>query len=304
MIRSRFGKDFRSSSAKCGSRRGRCENRTCTARLTRPERGRKDDRPNNLERRFHLRDLNELKEDARKRTSHSRGGPNSSMSTAALRKPRPIAENRIFVAAIAIVGVGAAQGILNSFDIFGSKAMTEMLAFLACTWLFPDEPRRKWSLRLAVGLIATGLLAGAIWVLFIGFPGRHGTNFTPLTEVPLKFYALGLLTSCVVAPLFEEKVVRHLLLDGASYYFGKLAAAIGVSALFAAVHVDEIVSAFLLSLFLCVGTQLFNLNSAQRSVIHGLVNFSILHWVLFYPTLRSFLQSALASSSYVATGMA
>lgn len=210
-------------------------------------------------------------------------------------KPRPIAENKIFVAAIAIVGVGAAQGILNSFDVFGSKAMTEILAFLACAWLFPSEPRREWSLRLGISLIVTGLLLGAIWVLFIGFPGRHETNFTPLTETPLKFYALGLATSCIVAPLFEEKVVRHLLLDVASYYFRKLTATIGVSALFAAVHVDAVVSAFLLSVFLCVSTQLFNLNSAQRSVIHGLVNFSILHWVIFYPTLRDFLRSTLGS---------
>ncbi|WP_234458625.1 CPBP family intramembrane glutamic endopeptidase [Stenotrophomonas sp. S39] len=210
-------------------------------------------------------------------------------------KPRPIADNRIFVAAIAIVSVGAAQGILNSFDVFGSKAITEILAFFACAWLFPNEPRRKWSLRLGAGLIATGLLLGAIWVLFIGFPGRYETNFTPLTEIPLRFYALGLVTSCIVAPLFEEKVVRHLLLDGASYYFGKLAATIGVSALFAAVHVDAIVPAFLLSVFLCAGTQFFNLNSAQRSIIHGLVNFSMLHWVIFYPTIRDFLKSTLGS---------
>ncbi|MDI9273605.1 CPBP family intramembrane glutamic endopeptidase [Stenotrophomonas sp. PFBMAA-4] len=212
-----------------------------------------------------------------------------------LWKPRPIAENKILVAAIAIAGVGAAQGILNSFDVFGSKAMTEMLAFLACSRLLPNEPRRKWSPRLCTGLIAIGLLLGAIWVLFIGFPGRHETNFPQLKEIPLKFYALGLVTSCIAAPLFEEKVVRHLLLDGASYYFGKLAATIGVSALFAAVHVDAIVPAFLLSVFLCAGMQFFNLNSAQRSVIHGLVNFSMLHWMIFYPTLRDFLQPTLGS---------
>ncbi|MNV33048.1 CAAX amino terminal protease self- immunity [compost metagenome] len=211
----------------------------------------------------------------------------------ALWKPRPIAENKVFVAAIAIVGVGASQGILNSFDVFGSKAMTELLAFLACVWLFTDEPRRKWTFLLGVGLVAVGLLGGAIWVFFIGFPGRHETNFMPLSDVPLRFYVLGLVTSCIVTPLFEEKVVRHLLLDGASHYFGRLVATIGVSALFAAVHVDGVVSAFLLSVVLCVGAQLFNLNSIQRSIIHGIVNFSILHWVLLYPTLREFIQSAL-----------
>lgn len=208
-----------------------------------------------------------------------------------LWKPRPVAENKIFVAAIAIVGVGGAQGVLNYFDVFGSKAITELLAFLACVWLFPNEPQRRWTFPLGVGLVAVGLLGGAIWVLFIGFPERHGTNFPRLSDVPLKFYLLGLVTSCIITPLFEEKTVRHLLLDGASHYFGRLTATIGVSALFAVVHVDGMVSAFLLSVVLCVGVQFFNLNSMQRSVIHGIVNFSILHWVLLYPVLREFIQS-------------
>lgn len=211
----------------------------------------------------------------------------------ALWKPRPIAENKVFVAAIAIMGAGAAQGILNYFDVFGSKAMTELLAFLACLWLFPNELRRRWTLPLGVGLVAVGLLGGTIWVFFIGFPARHETNFMPLSDVPMKFYILGLVTSCIVTPLFEEKAVRHLLLEGASHYFGRLVATIGVSALFAVVHVDGMVSAFLLSVVLCAGAQLFNLDSMQRSIIHGVVNFSILHWVLLYPTLREFIQSVL-----------
>lgn len=75
-------------------------------------------------------------------------------------KPRPIAENKIFAAAIAIVSVGAAQGILNHFDVFGSKAMTELLAFLVCVWLFPNEPGRKWTFPLGLSLVTIGLLGG------------------------------------------------------------------------------------------------------------------------------------------------
>jgi len=57
------------------------------------------------------------------------------------------------------------------------------------------------------------------------------------------------------------------------------------------------ISAFLVSVTLCIGTQFFNLNSAQRSIIHGIINLSMLHWVLLYPTLREFTQSTFGSSS-------
>lgn len=203
-------------------------------------------------------------------------------------RPHPIPENKIFVAAIATVGVGAAQGILNSFDVFGSKAMTEFLAFVVCVWLFPYESRRKWTFWLGVCLLALGILGGAVWVLAVGFPARHETNFIPFSDIPTEFYVLGLVTGCIVAPLFEEKVVRHLLLDGVSHYFGRVVGILLVSAVFAAVHVGAVVSSFLYSIFLCICVHPFRLNTAQRAIIHGGINLAITQWVIFYPTMKGY----------------
>ncbi|BBO51304.1 MULTISPECIES: CPBP family intramembrane glutamic endopeptidase [Stenotrophomonas] len=201
------------------------------------------------------------------------------------RRPRPIAENKIFAAAIATVAVGAAQGILDSFNVFGSKAATEFLAFLACAWLFPNEPGRRWTFWLPPVLVGAGLICGALWIAFAGLPSGHASNSISLNEIPLKFYVLGIVTSCIVSPLFEEKVVRHLFLDGASHYLGKVAGAIVVSALFAAVHVDAFVSSFIYSVILCIGAIAFGLNTVQRSIIHGVINLSIMHWALLPPLL-------------------
>jgi len=203
-------------------------------------------------------------------------------------KPRPIAENKIFVAAIAIVGVGAAQGVLRHFDVFGSKAMTEIVAFIVCVWLLPDESRREWTFRLGAALVAVGAVGGAVWILAIGIPAIPETTFIPFGEIPTRFYVLGLVTSCIVAPLFEEKVVRHLLFDGTSHYFGRFLGTIMVSAAFAAVHAGAFVSSFLFSILLCVLAYQFRLSTTQLATVHGTINLTITQWVIFYPTLRDY----------------
>lgn len=203
-------------------------------------------------------------------------------------RPRPIAENKIFVAAIGIVAVGAVQGVLKYFDVFGSKAITELLAFAICVWLLPNEPRRKWTFRLGFALVAIGITGGATWVFAIGVPAIPYTKFIPFGEIPTKFYVLGLVTSCLVAPLFEEKVVRHLLFDGVSHYFGRVLGTIMISAAFAAVHVDAVISSFLFSILLCILAYPFNLSTTQLATVHGTINLTITQWVIFYPTLRDY----------------
>lgn len=209
----------------------------------------------------------------------------SAVGSALSWKPHDKPENRIFVAAIATIAVGAAQAVLGAFDVFGSKAMTELAAFIVCIWLFPNEPRVAWSARLTAVLVAVGLLGGALWVACIGYPARGESQFLTWDRIPIAYYLLGVLTGCVVAPLFEEKVVRHLLLSGAAHYMGRILAALAVSALFAWVHTDGIISAFLFSIALCAGVYFFKLDTLQRALIHGVVNLVIMHWALVYPDL-------------------
>jgi len=207
------------------------------------------------------------------------------LALAASWRPKDKPENRIFVAVIATVLVGAAQAILGSFDLFGSKALTELTAFMVCMWLLPSEPRAPWSAKLTAVLVFLGLLGGALWVAFIGYPSRNESQLLTWDKIPLAYYVLGLLTGCVVAPLFEEKVVRHLLLTGTAHYVGRAFAALAVSALFAWVHTDGMISAFLFSVALCGGAYIFQLDTLQRSLIHGVVNLVIMHWALVYPNI-------------------
>lgn len=200
-------------------------------------------------------------------------------------KPGDKPENRIFVAAIATILVGASQAVLGSFDVFGSKALTELAAFFVCMWLLPNEPRAQWSAKLTFALVVVGLLGGALWIACIGYPTRGESQFLTWDKIPVSYYILGVLTGCVAAPLFEEKVVRHLLLTGAAHCLGRILAALVVSALFAWVHTDGMVSAFIFSLALCAGVYRFQLDTLQRSVIHGVVNLVIMHWTLIYPNL-------------------
>ena len=203
-------------------------------------------------------------------------------------RPRPIAENKIFVAAIATVGAGAALGVLKYFDVFGSRAIVELLAFAVCVWLLPNEPRREWTFRLGAALVAMGIAGGAIWVYVVGIPAIPHTKIIPFSEIPINFYFLGLISTCIIGPLFEEKVVRHLLFDGVSHYFGRVLGTIMVSAAFAAVHVDAVISSFLFSILLCILAYPFNLSITQLATVHGTINLTITQWVIFYPTLRDY----------------
>lgn len=209
------------------------------------------------------------------------------MSPSVVSSWRPVdkPENRIFVAAIATIAVGAGQGLLNAFDVFGSKAMTELAAFLVCMWLFPREERAAWSGKLVLILVSLGLLGGALWIALVGYPDRENPQWLTWDKVPIASYLLGLVTGCLVAPLFEEKVVRHLLLSGSAHYLGRFIASLAVSALFAWVHTGAVVSAFLVSAALCASVYLCKLDTVQRAVIHGVINLVISHWVLVYPNL-------------------
>jgi len=166
--------------------------------------------------------------------------------------------------------------------------MVELLAFTVCVWLLPNEPRREWTFRLGAGLVAIGFAGGATWVFAIGIPAIPHTKFIPFGEIPIKFYVLGLVSSCIIGPLFEEKVVRHLLFDGVSHYFGRVLATIMVSAAFAAVHVGAVVSSFLFSILLCILAHPFRLSTTQLATVHGTINLTITQWAMFYPTFRDY----------------
>jgi len=200
-------------------------------------------------------------------------------------RPAGKPENRVFAAGMATLAVGLGHFVLEALDVFGSKALTELAAFLVCLWMFPNEPRARWTARTSALVVLLGLLGGALWIAFIGYPSRNTSQFLTWDQIPLAYYLLGVFTSCVAAPLFEEKVVRHLLLTGAAHYLGRIVASVAVSLLFAWVHPDARILAFLFSIIICACIYTFSLDTWQRAVVHGLINLSIIQWTVIYPNL-------------------
>lgn len=199
--------------------------------------------------------------------------------------PEDKPENQIFVALIAIVMVGAGQGLLSGFDVVAAKPITELLAFAICVLLFPRERRARWTLRLVLGLVGTGTLLGAIWIAAVGYPERYEAVFVSWDNLLLHDYLVGVATGCIAAPLFEEKVVRHLLFCGLSHYVRTVFSIMAVSALFAWPHTGNEISAFIFSVILCSGVIFIGLDAMQRAIVHAAANFTIIHWSIMYASI-------------------
>lgn len=203
-----------------------------------------------------------------------------SLGTLLCSRPAEKPENYIFVGLIATVAVGGGHAVLTDLGVIGAKALTELLAFIVCMRCFPRETHAPWSSRLTLCLIAAGVGGAGLWIAIVGYPEREAAGLIDWSRLTRFNYVLGVVTSCIVAPLFEEKVVRHLLLSGASHYLGKFLATLAVSVLFAWPHIGNEIFAFIFSVTLCLNVYLFKLDSWQRALIHGILNLVIIQWEL------------------------
>ncbi|MNV28321.1 CAAX amino terminal protease self- immunity [compost metagenome] len=158
-----------------------------------------------------------------------------------------------------------------------SRPAVELTIFVVLQFAFPDQKGMSWGLRSIAAFIAFGIFLASLWVLLFAYPSIQRTEFKELANVPVLPLLQGLAATAVTAPLFEEKVVRHMLLRGLSGLHSILSSAM-VSALFAFAHKGSFLWAFLASMILCFAAIRLRMTTTQRAVSHGLCNVIITSW--------------------------
>lgn len=181
------------------------------------------------------------------------------------------------ITALAIAGALMMAG--QAFKIAGSKSLAEVATFIVLIGLYPEPQGRRWSFNSVVAFLLTGVAIGAVWVGFIGVRLAN-SEASEWTNFPFSLVVLGFINACITAPLFEEKIVRHLLFRGIEDKTNSFLASIIVSIIFAIPHMGSVIWAFFVSMVLCWLTVRWVLNTWQRAIVHGSINLLIMLWSL------------------------
>jgi hypothetical protein len=206
-----------------------------------------------------------------------------------MAKPLPTPENFLICAALGWVAVSFIGMILADAGIYGAKIITEAAALLLFVALFPDEPRRPWSLIVLCVSLFVAAAFFALWLTAYALPEAKGFTFPDPQSLSRLDIAVGFLGTAVVSPLFEEKLARHLALRGIEgvtpVWISKLVspgllAALIVSGIFAWAHTDMAVPAFMFSLTLSWLALKHRFGLSQRAFLHGIYNGAVMSWFL------------------------
>ena len=185
----------------------------------------------------------------------------------------------LYTVGVAILATVAALPLAKIFGLLGVNGGTpisELLIAMVLMWIYPERSGRAWSFRLVAVLIAGGALMGISWIITARMIDY--AVFPKPGQFPSVAIWLGFLTAVVTAPIYEEKVVRQLLLDGASSLTNFWVGALVVSVLFGLAHNGTMLSAFIFSMALCWSISRFGLNTYQRAIIHGVSNLVNMSW--------------------------
>ncbi|WP_140719638.1 CPBP family intramembrane glutamic endopeptidase [Pseudomonas sp. Hp2] len=179
---------------------------------------------------------------------------------------------RLFIGVLFSIICSGLISLSHNIGVVGGKAISEFSLYIMMFLLFGRENVvLPWSVRSVVLIFASSMVIFLIW-LMMNFPSYCGESAVEFSRFEL---VLGLITTCLTAPLFEEKVVRHFMLDGLIPRLGNWGGTLIVSVIFASAHWNNFLWAFAASLVLCVLKIKFSMDTEKRAVVHGLVNFGI-----------------------------
>lgn len=206
-----------------------------------------------------------------------------------MRRPSATPENYLILAAVTWVSVSFLGMIATDAGVYGGQRIIEALGFVVLMVIFPDEQSGAWSwTRVLFSLIiVVGFVSG--WVIAYALPYVAGFVFPVPVELRLRDVVAGFLATGLIAPLFEEKLTRHLALRGTMgvlhpaitrYISPGLAASLIVSTIFALAHPKLIIFSFVFSLILCLLCLKYQFGLLQRVFVHGLYNSTVMAWYL------------------------
>ena len=186
---------------------------------------------------------------------------------------------RVLIGLVAIAASALLTILGGKIGLVGSKVIAE-LAIAACLlWFFVEPNGAPFTSKLTAALIFSGAAIGVAWIAFIA-PSRPEGGFIDWKTHPFVFLLIGYVGATITAPLFEEKVVRGMIFHGLSKYVSPLVSSILVSILFALAHSENMLWAFAVSIVLCWMMLKYGLNTYQRAIVHGSINFVIMTWYL------------------------
>ena len=168
---------------------------------------------------------------------------------------------------VAFVAYATVASLLTSLGASYWDAPLKISIIFALYLLFPEPSSLGWGRRAWILMLVVALLLSVIWIFYSELRGRSDSDMAIDASV-----VYPLLNIIVVTPVFEEKMVRHLLFMAFSSWLNGVLAAIFVSALFALSHYNVFLWAFIASMALCWMFRKMGANSIQCALVHGVLN--------------------------------
>jgi len=152
----------------------------------------------------------------------------------------------------------------------------QLLVAAALFILFPEAV----SLRAISGLVAPLLICGcALGLVWVGLFAPSGeVSFIDAKDLPTSSIVVSLVGTSLVTPIFEEKIVRGLVLKGLAPRLGPIWSSVVVSLGFALVHWQSMLWAFIASSLLCAVFFKTKMSTLCCVVVHGATNATIMTW--------------------------
>jgi membrane protease YdiL (CAAX protease family) len=179
-----------------------------------------------------------------------------------------------------IVATILAGGLLRlgeASQIVGAKPLVEISIAVILFRVFPETNLAPWTIKRTAVLMALGSGLSLFWILAFAW-GR--TRFPDLPKGSEFALFVGLTSAIVTAPIFEEKLVRHLILQGGARLTNAWISTFFVSIAFAFAHQHAVIWSFLVSLVLCWLALEKGAGTLQRALAHGTINSLVMLWYL------------------------